>query len=34
MAVDTFQSNDHGPELRAEGSVHVEARSTLVLISR
>ena len=34
VAVDTSQNSADGPELRAEGSVHIEARSTLVLIGQ
>jgi hypothetical protein len=30
--VDTFQDREAGPELHADDSVHIEARSTLVLI--
>jgi glycogen operon protein len=32
VAVDTFDNGETGPELHAEGCVHIEARSTLVLI--
>jgi glycogen operon protein len=32
VAVDTFQNGETGPELRAEDCVHIEPRSTLVLI--
>ena len=32
VAVDTFQSGETRPDLHAEDSVHIEARSTLVLI--
>ena len=32
VTVDPFQSGETTPELHAEDSVHIEARSTLVLI--
>ena len=34
VAVDTFRGEEDGPELQPEGQVHIEARSTLVLISQ
>jgi isoamylase len=32
VTVDTFQDREAGPELHADDCVHIEARSTLVLI--
>ena len=32
VAVDTYQDGETGPEVHAEDSVHLEPRSTLVLI--
>jgi len=34
VTVDTFQDGESGPDVHAADSVHIEARSTLVLIRR